>query len=94
MAAHVAYEICSDASLYEAPLSIVPLEAVVVPADDLLAKNISTIEQIKARGGPVIAVTSADMRALGVASATGCISAAGALIAGPRFKPWLRPTKN
>jgi glucosamine--fructose-6-phosphate aminotransferase (isomerizing) len=34
---------------------------VVVPADDLVSKNISTIEQIKARGGPVIAVTSADL---------------------------------
>jgi glutamine---fructose-6-phosphate transaminase (isomerizing) len=34
---------------------------VVVPADELLSKNISTIEQIKARGGPVIAVTSADL---------------------------------
>jgi glucosamine--fructose-6-phosphate aminotransferase (isomerizing) len=34
---------------------------VVVPADELLPKNISTIEQIKARGGPVIAVTSAEL---------------------------------
>jgi glutamine---fructose-6-phosphate transaminase (isomerizing) len=34
---------------------------VVVPADELLSKNISTIEQIRARGGPVIAVTSADL---------------------------------
>ena len=33
---------------------------VIVPADDLLAKNISTIEQIKARGGPIIAVSSAE----------------------------------
>ncbi|WP_236790580.1 glutamine--fructose-6-phosphate transaminase (isomerizing) [Amycolatopsis sp. GM8] len=32
---------------------------VVVPDDELLAKNIGTIEQIKARGGPVIAVTNA-----------------------------------
>ena len=31
---------------------------VVIPSDDLIAKNISTIEQIKARGGPVIVVTS------------------------------------
>jgi glucosamine--fructose-6-phosphate aminotransferase (isomerizing) len=36
---------------------------VIVPADELLAKNISTIEQIKARGGPVIAVASADLPA-------------------------------
>ncbi len=34
---------------------------VIVPSDDLIAKNISTIEQIKARGGPVIALTSADI---------------------------------
>jgi len=34
---------------------------VVVPNDELLSKNISTIEQIRARGGPVIAVTSADL---------------------------------
>jgi len=34
---------------------------VIVPADELLSKNISTIEQIKARGGPVIAVTSAEL---------------------------------
>jgi len=34
---------------------------VVVPDDELLSKNISTIEQIRARGGPVIAVTSADL---------------------------------
>jgi glutamine---fructose-6-phosphate transaminase (isomerizing) len=34
---------------------------VIIPSDDLVAKNISTIEQIKARGGPVIAVTSADI---------------------------------
>ncbi|WP_369871108.1 hypothetical protein [Amycolatopsis sp. AA4] len=30
-----------------------------MPDDELLAKNISTIEEIKARGGPVIAVTDA-----------------------------------
>jgi glutamine---fructose-6-phosphate transaminase (isomerizing) len=34
---------------------------VVVPDDELLGKNISTIEQVKARGGPVIAVTNADL---------------------------------
>ena len=31
---------------------------VVIPSDELVAKNISTIEQIKARGGQVIALTS------------------------------------
>ncbi|MPY78792.1 MAG: glutamine--fructose-6-phosphate transaminase (isomerizing) [Actinophytocola sp.] len=34
---------------------------VLVPDDELLAKNIGTIEQIKARGGPVIAVTNAEL---------------------------------
>ncbi len=34
---------------------------VLVPDDELLAKNIGTIEQIKARGGPVIAVTNAEI---------------------------------
>jgi glucosamine--fructose-6-phosphate aminotransferase (isomerizing) len=33
----------------------------VAPDDDILAKNISTIEEIKARSGPVIAVTDADL---------------------------------
>jgi glucosamine--fructose-6-phosphate aminotransferase (isomerizing) len=42
---------------------------VLVPGDELLAKNVSTIEQIKARGGPVIAVTSANIPA-GLADAT------------------------
>jgi len=36
---------------------------VIVPSDELLSKNISTIEQIKARGGPVIAVASAELPA-------------------------------
>jgi glucosamine--fructose-6-phosphate aminotransferase (isomerizing) len=52
---------------------------VVVPADDLLAKNISTIEQIKARSGPVIAVTSADLPA----------GLADAVIRVPRSEPEL-----
>lgn len=34
---------------------------VVIPDDDILERNLSTIEQIAARGGPVIAVTSADL---------------------------------
>lgn len=35
----------------------------VVPDDELVARNIATIEEIKARGGPVIAVTSAHLPA-------------------------------
>jgi glutamine---fructose-6-phosphate transaminase (isomerizing) len=54
---------------------------VIVPADELLAKNISTIEQIKARGGPVIAVTSAELPS----------SLADAVIRVPRGEPELEP---
>jgi glucosamine--fructose-6-phosphate aminotransferase (isomerizing) len=32
---------------------------VVIPRDDLYAKNVSTIEEIRARRGPVLAVTHA-----------------------------------
>ncbi|HEX5493896.1 MAG TPA: glutamine--fructose-6-phosphate transaminase (isomerizing) [Mycobacteriales bacterium] len=34
---------------------------VVIPDDDLLAKNIGTVEEIRARGGPVIVVTNAEI---------------------------------
>jgi len=54
---------------------------VVVPADDLRSKNISTIGQIKARGGPVIAVTSGDLPA----------GLADAVIRVPRGEPELDP---
>jgi glutamine---fructose-6-phosphate transaminase (isomerizing) len=50
--------------LKHGPLALIQSDmpsVVVIPSDDLIAKNISTIEQIKARGGPVIAVTSADI---------------------------------
>ena len=54
---------------------------VIIPSDDLVAKNISTIEQIKARGGPVIAVTSADLPD----------NLADATIRIPRAEPELEP---
>jgi glutamine---fructose-6-phosphate transaminase (isomerizing) len=54
---------------------------VIVPSDDLIAKNISTIEQIKARSGPVIALTSTDIPD-GLADAT---------IRVPRAEPELEP---
>jgi glutamine---fructose-6-phosphate transaminase (isomerizing) len=54
---------------------------VIVPSDELIAKNISTIEQIKARGGPVIAVTSTDLPA----------DLADAVIRVPRAEPELEP---
>ena len=53
----------------------------VVPGDELLAKHIGTIEEVKARGGPVIAVTSAYLPA----------SLADAVIRVPRGEPELEP---
>jgi glucosamine--fructose-6-phosphate aminotransferase (isomerizing) len=50
--------------LKHGPLALISHDmpsVVIIPTDDLIAKNISTIEQIKARGGPVIAVTSTDI---------------------------------
>ena len=46
--------------LKHGPLALISPETptvIVLPRDDLFAKNVSTIEEIKARGGPVIAVT-------------------------------------
>jgi glucosamine--fructose-6-phosphate aminotransferase (isomerizing) len=54
---------------------------VIVPDDELLVKNIGTIEQIKARGGPVIAVTNADLPA----------GLADSVIQVPRSEPELDP---
>jgi glucosamine--fructose-6-phosphate aminotransferase (isomerizing) len=54
---------------------------VIVPSDELVAKNISTIEQIKARGGPVIAVTSTELP----------LDLADAVIRVPRAEPELEP---
>jgi glutamine---fructose-6-phosphate transaminase (isomerizing) len=47
--------------LKHGPLALISPEMpslVIIPSDELVAKNVSTIEQIKARGGPVIALTS------------------------------------
>jgi len=63
---YVHAEAYQAAELKHGPLALINSSmpsVVVVPADDLLSKNISTIEQIKARGGPVIAVTSASLPA-------------------------------
>jgi glucosamine--fructose-6-phosphate aminotransferase (isomerizing) len=52
------------AELKHGPLALIDASmpsVVLVPDDELLPKNVSTIEQIRARGGPVIAVTSADL---------------------------------
>jgi len=70
--------------LKHGPLALIQSDmpsVVVIPSDDLIAKNISTIEQIKARGGPVIAVTSAEIPE-GLADAT---------IRVPKAEPELEP---
>jgi glucosamine--fructose-6-phosphate aminotransferase (isomerizing) len=61
---YVHAEAYQASELKHGPLALINASmpsVVLVPDDELLAKNISTIEQIKARGGPVIAVTSADI---------------------------------
>jgi glutamine---fructose-6-phosphate transaminase (isomerizing) len=71
--------------LKHGPLALIQPEmpsVVVIPSDDLVAKNISTIEQIKARGGPVIALTS---------SSDLPDSVADAVIRVPRAEPELEP---
>src|SRR5579862_6888197 len=70
--------------LKHGPLALIARDmpsVVIIPSDGLIAKNISTIEQIKARGGPVIALTSADIPD-GLADAT---------IRVPRAEPELEP---
>ncbi len=81
---YVHAEAYQAAELKHGPLALINSSmpsVVVVPSDDLLAKNISTIEQIKARGGPVIAVTSAELPA----------ALANAVIRIPRGEPELDP---
>jgi glutamine---fructose-6-phosphate transaminase (isomerizing) len=81
---YVHAEAYQASELKHGPLALIDSSmpsVIVVPADDLLAKNISTIEQIKARGGPVIALTSADLPA----------GLADAVIRVPRSEPELEP---
>jgi glucosamine--fructose-6-phosphate aminotransferase (isomerizing) len=81
---YVHAEAYQAAELKHGPLALINASmpsVVVVPDDELLAKNISTIEQIKARGGPVIVVTSAELPA----------SLADAVIRIPRAEPELEP---
>jgi glucosamine--fructose-6-phosphate aminotransferase (isomerizing) len=57
-------EAYQSAELKHGPLALIDAampSVVVVPDDELLSKNLATIEQIKARGGPVIAVTNANL---------------------------------
>jgi glutamine---fructose-6-phosphate transaminase (isomerizing) len=61
---YVHAEAYQAAELKHGPLALINSSMpslVVVPDDELLSKNVSTIEQIRARGGPVIAVTNADL---------------------------------
>jgi len=63
---YVHAEAYQAAELKHGPLALIDAtmpSVVIVPDDELLAKNIGTIEQIKARGGPVIAVTNAELPA-------------------------------
>ncbi|MFD1149981.1 glutamine--fructose-6-phosphate transaminase (isomerizing) [Saccharothrix hoggarensis] len=61
---YVHAEAYQASELKHGPLALINPEmptVVLVPDDELLAKNTATIEEIKARGGPVIAVTDADL---------------------------------
>jgi glucosamine--fructose-6-phosphate aminotransferase (isomerizing) len=81
---YVHAEAYQAAELKHGPLALINSSmpsVVLVPTDDVLSKNISTIEQIKARGGPVIAVTSADLPP----------GLADAVIRVPRAEPELEP---
>jgi glucosamine--fructose-6-phosphate aminotransferase (isomerizing) len=81
---YVHAEAYQAAELKHGPLALINASmpsVVVVPDDELLSKNISTIEQIKARGGPVIAITSADLPA----------ALADAVVQVPRGEPELEP---
>jgi glutamine---fructose-6-phosphate transaminase (isomerizing) len=81
---YVHAEAYQAAELKHGPLALISASmpsVVVVPGDELLSKNISTIEQIKARGGPVIAVTSAGLPS----------SLADAVIRVPSGEPELDP---
>jgi glucosamine--fructose-6-phosphate aminotransferase (isomerizing) len=81
---YVHAEAYAAAELKHGPLALVDAEmpcVLVVPDDELLGKNISTIEQVKARGGPVIAVTNADLPE----------GLADAVLRVPRLEPELDP---
>ncbi len=70
--------------LKHGPLALIHRDmpsVVIIPSDDLVAKNVSTIEQIKARGGPVIALASAEIPE----------GLADAVIKVPRAEPELEP---
>ncbi|HEX6235795.1 MAG TPA: glutamine--fructose-6-phosphate transaminase (isomerizing) [Acidimicrobiales bacterium] len=76
------------AELKHGPLALVSPEvpvAVVLPDDHLLDKNLASVEEIRARRGPVVAVTDAD---LGAAGDPGRFAA---VLRVPRTEPELAP---
>ncbi|OZM73266.1 glutamine--fructose-6-phosphate transaminase (isomerizing) [Amycolatopsis antarctica] len=81
---YVHAEAYQASELKHGPLALIDAtmpSVVIVPDDELVAKNVGTIEQIKARGGPVIAVTNADLPA----------GLADAVLRVPRSEPELDP---
>src|SRR6201995_4823636 len=63
---YVHAEAYQASELKHGPLALIDASmpsVVLVPRDELWSKNISTIEQIKARGGPAMAVTSGHLPA-------------------------------
>jgi glutamine---fructose-6-phosphate transaminase (isomerizing) len=61
---YVHAEAYQSSELKHGPLALIDSSmptVAVVPGDELFAKHIGTIEEVKARGGPVIAVTNADL---------------------------------
>src|SRR4051794_5846331 len=81
---YVHAEAYAAAELKHGPLALVDASmpcVVVAPDDELLGKNISTIEQIRARGGPVIVVTNAELPD----------GLADAVLRVPRLEPELDP---
>jgi glucosamine--fructose-6-phosphate aminotransferase (isomerizing) len=81
---YVHAEAYQAAELKHGPLALINSSmpsVVIVPSDDLVSKNVSTIEQIKTRGGPVIAVTSTDLPS----------GLADAVVRVPRGEPELEP---
>ncbi|MFC5288051.1 glutamine--fructose-6-phosphate transaminase (isomerizing) [Actinokineospora guangxiensis] len=81
---YVHAEAYQSAELKHGPIALIDADmpsVVIVPNDDLVAKNLITMEQVKARGGPVIAVTAVDLPA----------SAADVVIRVPDGEPELDP---
>ena len=83
------------AELKHGPLALVGPEVptvVVLPDDHLLDKNLASVEEIRARRGPVVAVTDADPALLGIdPGAVGVDDRFAAVLRVPRAEPELAP---